>query len=68
MYYTARLQVSFENDKGQTKKRTEQYLVNAESVTEVESIVNTEFRNYKHDFEVKSISESRVIDVLTSKK
>lgn len=66
MYYTARVQVEFENDKGQSKKRTEQYLVNADSVTEAEAIVNEEFRDYKGGFEVKSISESRIIDVLKS--
>ena len=34
MYYMARVQLEFENDNGQVKKKSETYLVNAESVTD----------------------------------
>jgi len=66
MYYMARVQLEFENDNGQVKKKSETYLVNAESVTDAEAIVHAEFKDYNHEFEVKSISQSRVIDVLTA--
>ena len=66
MYYMARVQLEFETDKGGIKKRSETYLVNAESVTDAEAIVHNEFKDYQHEFEVKSISQSRVIDVLTA--
>ena len=66
MYYTARVQMEFETDKGQLKKKSETYLVKAESVTDAETIVHEKFKDYKFDFEVKSVSQSRIIDVYTS--
>ena len=35
MYYTTRIQLSFEDDNGKTKRKTETYLVKAMSPTEV---------------------------------
>lgn len=66
MYYTARVQMEFETDKGQTKKKSETYLVKAESVTDAETIVHEKFKDYKHDFEVKSVSASRIVDVYSA--
>ena len=45
MYYTARVQMEFETDKGHVKKKTENYLVRAESVTDAEAIVHEKFKN-----------------------
>lgn len=66
MYYTARVQMEFETDKGHVKKKSETYLVKAESVTDAETIVHDKFKDYPHDFEVKSVSQSRIIDVYTA--
>lgn len=66
MYYTAQVQIEFETDKGQVKKKTETYLVKAESVTDAETIVHEKFQSYPRDFEVKSISQSRIIDVYSA--
>jgi len=66
MYYTAQVQIEFETDKGQVKKKTESYLVKAESVTDAEAIVHDKFKSYPRDFEVKSISQSRIIDVYSA--
>lgn len=66
MYYTAKVKLEFETDKGQTKKKTETYLVSAESVTDAEAIVHEKFKDYSFDFEVKSISQSNIIDVYTA--
>jgi hypothetical protein len=63
MYYTAKVKLEFETDKGQLKKKTETYLVKAESVTDAEAIVHEKFKTYMHDFEVKSISQSNILDV-----
>ena len=67
MYYTVKVQLQFETDKGQIKKKTETYLVKAESVTDAEVIVNEEFKSYPQEFEVKSVTQSNVIDVLEAK-
>jgi len=56
MYYTATVKLEFETDKGHVKKKTEAYLVKAESVTDAEAIVHEKFKDYPQDFEVKSVS------------
>lgn len=66
MYYTARVQLEFETDKGATKKKTETYLVKAESVTDAEAIVHEKFAGYTMGFEVKSVSASRILDVYSA--
>jgi hypothetical protein len=67
MYYTVKVQLQFETDKGQIKKKTETYLVKAESVTDAEVIVNEDFKSYPQEFEVKSVTQSNIIDVLEAK-
>ena len=64
MYYTAKVLLEFETDKGGIKKKTETFLVNDDSVTDAEAIVHTKFSDYKFGFEVKSVSQSNVIEVL----
>jgi hypothetical protein len=46
-----------ETEEGKTKKITSAYLVEAMSFTEVESIVNAEYRNAPHPFSIKSVTE-----------
>jgi hypothetical protein len=67
MYYNVKVKLSYEDDKGRVKSKTEAYLVKAESVTDAEVIVNEEFRSYPNEFEVKSVTQSNVIDVLAAK-
>jgi hypothetical protein len=66
MYYTAKVQMEFETDKGHIKKKTETYLVKAESVTDAEAIVHEQFKNFPQEFEVKSVSASRIVDVYSA--
>lgn len=63
MYYTARVALHFDDAKGRPKKKTETYLVKAESVTDAEAIVNEKFKDYTQEFEVKSVSQSQIVDV-----
>lgn len=67
MYYIVKVKLEFETDKGQIKKKTETYLVKAESVTDAEVIIHEEFKNYPQEFEVKSVTQSNIIDVLEAK-
>lgn len=66
MYYTAKVIVEFESDKGKVKRVSETYLVEASSVTHAESIVHREFSKENRDFEVKSVTQSRYLDVFFS--
>jgi hypothetical protein len=46
------------------KKVTETYLVEALSVTEAEAKVIEDFKGYTMDFEVKSVSASKIIKII----
>ena len=66
-YYTAKVQLMDEVDtpKGvKIKKTTETYLVEAMSVTEAEAKVVEDFKGYTFDFEVKSVSASKIIKII----
>lgn len=66
-YYTAKVQLMDEVDtpKGvKVKKTTETYLVEALSVTEAEAKVIKDFTGYNFDFEVKSVTASKIIKIL----
>jgi DNA-dependent RNA polymerase auxiliary subunit epsilon len=66
MYYTVKVKMQYETDKGAVRSKTETYLVKAESVTDAEAIVHDKFKDYPQDFEVKSVSQSRIIDVYSA--
>ena len=66
-YYTAKIQLTDEVDtpKGvKIKKITETYLVEALSVTEAEAKVVKDFTGYAFDFEVKSVTASKIFKIL----
>jgi hypothetical protein len=66
-YYTARVQLidTIDTPKGPKEKRvTETYLVEALSVTEAEAKVIQDFKGYTFDFEVKSVSASKIIKII----
>ena len=67
MYYTARVQWvdTIDTPKGQKEKKvTESYLVDAMSVTEAEAKVCKDFEGYNFDFEVKGVSQSRIVKII----
>jgi hypothetical protein len=66
-YYTAKVHLMDEVDtpKGvKIKKTTETYLVEALSVTEAEAKVVKDFAGYTMDFEVKSVTASKIVKIL----
>ena len=66
-YYMAKVQVvdAIDTPKGvKEKKITETYLVEALSVTEAEAKVIEDFKGYTMDFEVKSVSASKIIKII----
>jgi hypothetical protein len=64
MYYNAKVKVATDGPKGDVKWVTETYLVEAESVTHAEAQVHKDFAQDSVDFEVVSISTSKVIKVI----
>jgi hypothetical protein len=66
-YYIAKIQLTdmVDTPKGQKEKKvTETYLVEALSVTEAEAKVVNDFQGYTLDFEVKSVSASKIIKII----
>ncbi len=66
-YYIAKVQMvdAIDTPKGvKEKKVTETYLVEALSVTEAEAKVVEDFKGYTMDFEVKSVSASKIIKII----
>lgn len=66
-YYTAKVQMvdTIDTPKGtKEKKTTETYLVEALSVTEAEAKVIEDFKGYTFDFEVKSVTSSKIIKII----
>ena len=66
-YYTAKVQLVevVDTPKGVKEKRvTETYLVEALSVTEAEAKVIEDFKGVTFDFEVKSVTASKILKIL----
>ena len=66
-YYVARVQLTEEVDtpKGTKQRKTsESYLVEALSVTEAEAKVINDFRGFTFDYEVKSVTASKIVKIL----
>jgi len=56
--------MKIEQDSGNLKKVTEQYLVDAISVTDAEAKVVKDFEGSSFDWEVTSASETKIIKIL----
>ena len=59
MYYTSKVKIAIDTPKG-VKWTSETYLVNAVSVTHAEQLVHEDFKDAGIEFEVKSVSKSRI--------
>jgi len=65
-FYAVKVSVRTEDDNGKMKKQMEYYLVEAVSVTDAEAITHSEFKNTVVDFEVKSVTETKFVEVLSA--
>ena len=63
-YYIAKVKVHHEDDKGRVKKGTEQYLVNAVSVTDAEAKVVADFEGSNLEYEVTAVMETKIVSVI----
>ena len=65
-YFQVNVSIVDFNDKGKQTKITEQYLVDAVSVTEAEVKITKMYENEggSIDFQVKSVKETKIIQVI----
>ena len=64
-YYTAKVSVAIDTPKG-VKRVTEMYLVDAQSVTHAEAMVTKDFEGSGIDFEVKGVTNSKIVKVINN--
>ena len=66
-YFQVKVQFRIEDENGKVKKQNVAYLVDAQSVTEAEArTVKFLTDNDEQAFEVKSASESKIFDVIST--
>jgi Fe-S cluster assembly iron-binding protein IscA len=66
VYFQVKVEFKTEDDKGRIKRQNYLYLVDAQSVTEAEArMVNYLNEQGEEDFEVKSASASKILQVLS---
>jgi len=63
-YYLTKVVMKIEQDNGSLKKVTEQYLVDAVSVTDAEAKVVKDFEGSTFEWEVTSVIETKIIKIL----
>ncbi len=64
-YYIAKVQFEIANDgNGKVKKKARTYVVDAVSITDAEVQVNKYLATATDPFEVKTISESKIEDII----
>lgn len=65
MFFVGKVKVETQDDRGKIKKNTEQYLVEAVSVTDAEVKINKKFEGYGNlEFEVTGVTKSNIIEVI----
>ena len=62
-YYSAKVSLAVDSG-NKVKKITEMYLVDAQSVTHAEAMVAKDFEGQGIDFEVKAVSNSKIVKVI----
>lgn len=61
-YFKCKVKVEYEDDKGKSKFRGEEYIVNAVNPTDVEAKINEYLKG--SDFEIASISQTKIISII----
>jgi len=63
-YYKVALKIDTEDAKGRLKKRSESYIVEAISPTDVESKIQKSMEGSTEDFEISSVVLTKIIDII----
>ena len=63
-YWTGKVVIKTEDERGKVKKTTEQFLIDAESATEAEAKIYKEYEEWGGEFEIQGVNKSRIIKIL----
>lgn len=64
-FYISKVQFEIGNDNGKIKKQSRTYVVDAVSVTDAETKLHEYLKNSVEPFEVKTVAESKILDVIS---
>ena len=64
-FYISKVQFEIGNDNGKIKKQSRAYVVQAVSVTDAEAKLHGYLKNSVEPFEVKTVAESKILDVIS---
>ena len=65
-YFAVTIKIKREDDKGKLKTATERHLVDALTVTEAEGRVVKFMEQFKEDYMISSVTESRIVQIITA--
>ena len=63
-YWTGKVVIKTEDERGKVKKTTEQFLIDAESATEAEVKIYKEYEGWNGEFEIMGVNKSHIIKIL----
>lgn len=67
-YFLVKVEKKIEDERnGKIKKATEQFLVNAVNVTDVEKQIYLEYEGYPNDWSIQSVTATKIIKVIEPK-
>ena len=64
-YWTGKVVIKTEDERGKVKKTSEQFLIDAESATEAEIKIYKEYEGWNGEFEIIGVNKSRIIKILS---
>jgi len=67
-YYLSRIKIATDGPRGTVKWNSEQYLINAVSITHAETLINQEFSDAVIEFEVAGITQSKIVKIIDKTK
>ena len=67
-YYLAKVQFEITSDNGKVRRHSRSYMVNAVSITDAGVQLNTYLSASVEPIEVKTISESTIVDYITEQE
>jgi hypothetical protein len=65
-YFAVTIKIKREDDKGKLKTATERHLVDALTVTEAEGRVVKFMEQFKEEYMISSVTESRIVQIITA--
>ncbi len=65
-YFAVTIKIKREDDKGKLKTATERHLVDALTVTEAEGRVVKFMEQFKEEYMISSVTESRIVQLITA--